>query len=174
MPLDYSKLKAIRHDMLNGVPVYLEVTELLRMIEMSISAVEAKNIIEHLVKNAKRKRDAALGLTWLDRFNAAPEAPCTAPSADHPELASHKDGATPAATDTVGGPPGQSTDDSPLPAQPPALPLSREERVCADQLADAAERLVNSFRDHLGRCQACTLNWQLLREHLGQYQSVTK
>jgi actin-like ATPase involved in cell morphogenesis len=40
----------------------------------------------------------------------------------------------------------------------------------ADNLADAAERMVQSYKDHLDRCRPCTINWQRLRDAAATYR----
>ena len=162
------RLEQWREAMQTGGSVSFTFDELLSLVEMSIASIEAAEIMQMLVR-PKRQNTLGLMAGWLQRN--APGAPCTALNQADDGATSHEDRATTAGPE---GSPVKSTDSVSLPAQPPALPLSREERVCADRLADGARRMLSSFREHLGRCEACTINHQTLKEALGQWETVTR
>lgn len=171
----------------NGVPIALGLEDVRDILNLADLAYEAQTLMGEIVVHIRAGQHGyAIGVikAWLDT-NVAPQAPCIdqsgfvpspgdaiAPS--HPsEVASHKEGSTPAAA--TSGPPGKISDGPRLPAQPAdATPLERHERVCADKLAATAEAMVNSFRDHLDKCQACRINWQSMKKALGEYQGCTR
>jgi len=166
-PMSRDKLRALGVALASGAPVPFTFDDLTTMIYMGLSYYEARDIFNELVQIETRLKALDDAKAWLAR-NAASEAPFTAAITASPEAESHKDGPTPAAK------PGKSTEDALLPVKPPTQPLSREERDCAAQLAAAASRFISTFKSHLGKCEACTINWQTLRDAVGQWESVTK
>lgn len=178
------QIQMYRDAIADGTPIGFALAELVGILDMALMVNDAADIIERIARSRpKRSVAIAEGVEWLKKLNdqAAPQAPCTANAPGRsPELASHKEAATPASRDELrrnvqdATPPGKSTDDARLPAQPAGIPLSRDERECAMRLADAAERMVSTFKEHLDVCGPCAINWQTLRNRLGQWESVTR
>ena len=178
-------IKGLREALVEGSPVGLSINELIAILDTAILVEEAGRIVANLVKHSINVEAVRDGAAFLDKLNEldSPEAPCAADApASDPQSASHKEASTPASratetfagTDSAATPPGKNKDRSRLPAQPSGEPLSREERECAEKLADAAERMIRTFREHLDICAPCSINWQTLRKRLGQWQSVTR
>ena len=174
----------LRTAIASGEPIGFSMEDLIEILDLAASCSKALALL-HRIANGPEKAAAVREIPeLLKKFTTnTPEAPCiaNAPGPD-PEPESHKDEATPAASRSddyragrnAASAPGKTRDQARLPAKPAGVPLSREERHCANKMAEAAERMVQSFTDHLDVCQPCNINWQSLRRALGQWESVTK
>lgn len=162
-----------------GEPIGFALNELLSILDMALAVDDAAEVLAYVAAKDRTKAVRERAVECLKKLKADPQAPCTADEPGvSPELASHKDAATPASSDghslSDADPPGKSTGDSRLPAKPAGTSLSRDERTCANRLATAAGLMVKTFKDHLDVCGPCAINWQTLRKALGQWESVTK
>lgn len=145
-----------------GQPVVCSAKELAAVVKMAVLSLDLSADLEEAVTLLRRVAKAehkrrAKHITdvkrWIEK-NVTPEAPCETPPSGEARPA------TPSKT-------GQAND-----AQPAGVtPMPKNLREAADRMADAAERFVESYKDHLDRCQPCTINWQLLRDSLAAYQS---
>ena len=183
MSVSAEQIRSLREAVVSGEPFGFSVEELVAILDMAAHFYELRELLRRITHGPKRMVAVRKSAEWLKQHDeTTPEAPCTAnaPGPD-PELASHKEATTPAsrssddrAGTSAATPPGKSKDEARLPAKPAGVPLSRDERECANKLAEASERMVKTFSDHLDLCQPCNINWQSLRRALGQWESVTK
>ena len=174
----FERVRELRDKIAAGEPVGLSVDELILILNMALALDGATSLLSQVANGPGKIVALRLIPEWLKQLHdpETPEAPCkvNAPGPG-PQTTSHKEEATPASVQSFSdAPPGKTKDQARLPAQPAGVPLSRDERKCAEKMADAAERFVDTFKDHLDVCAPCNINWSSLRKALGQWQSVTK